>query len=111
MINLTFPPCLPLTAQGPTAHCAPVMYQCGRAFKTVANPFPSTNTCENKISPANMSKKKCFPVGYRYNIHPIQGNPNKTQMSYWGKRILRIIDRLYDSLLKAKEETLVIVLL
>lgn len=60
-----------------------------------------------------MSTKKCFPVGYRYNIQPIQGNPNKTpQNVLLGQEDIKNNRQIiYESLLKGKEEALVIVLL
>lgn len=57
-----------------------------------------------------MSTKKCFPVGYRYNIQPIHGNPNKTRKVLLGQEDIKNNRQIiYESLLKGKEETLVIV--
>lgn len=50
-------------------------------------------------------------MGQRYNVHPIQRNPNQIPMACGGKRIVSIIDRLSASLLEVKEEAFVIVLL
>lgn len=111
MINLDFPPRLPLTAQSPHHTAGSVMNWCGRTFKTAANPSPSTTSCENKFSSTNIAKEQSFFIGQRYNVHPIQRNPNQIPMACGGKRILSIIDRLSASLLKVKEETFVILLL
>lgn len=49
MINLDFPPHLPLTAQSPHHTAGLVMNCCGRTFKTAANPFSKYNQLWKQI--------------------------------------------------------------